>query len=278
MLTGITDKTYTDLYGQYDIAIQNLKAQGYQAIDFQGFIDTETALWKLPEKLFLVGLKNTKDFLDAQEIVVSQTHAPWCWPPKNVTPEERKERFEKMHLALKGTQALGAKYFVIHPLMPFENAPNQDAEEVIGINLGFLGKVADYAKYYGITVCLENMPFENLCLSKPEEIRDFVEDMNHPNLKICLDTGHCAVFGIQPGDAVRMLGPELLQCLHVHDNDGTKDQHLPPKTGVIDWNDFRQALMDINFQGTLSLECAPNDNVNENELYHRAAWLACQEF
>ncbi len=278
MLTGIIDNTYTDLYGEYDNAIQHLKAQGYQAIDFQGFINTETALWKLPEKLFLAGLKNTKEYLDEQGIVIYQAHAPWAGAHTDATADSRKERFEKMHQSLKGAQVLGTKYLVVHPILPFGNEPNQDVEEVIGINLGFIGKLADYAKYYGITICLENLPFNNYPLSKPEEIRDFVEDMNHPNLKVCLDTGHCAVFGIQPGDAVRMIGPELLKCLHVHDNDGTGDQHLPPKKGIIDWEDFRQALKDINFQGALSLECKPKDGVSEEELYHSAAWLACQEF
>ena len=86
---------------------------------------------------------------------------------------------------------------------------------------------------------------------------DFVRKINSPWLRICLDTGHCAVFGIQPADAVRMLGKDMLKTLHVHDNDGVQDRHWIPFTGVIDWVDFRHALQEIGFDGCLSIETAP---------------------
>ncbi len=262
MFLGIIDKAYTEKYG-YSQGILRLKAQGYDAIDYQGFVDTSTALWQLPEDRFLGMVKETGEFLKEQGIVVYQAHAPWEWPARHTTADERKDLFERVHRALKGCQALGCKNLVIHPLMPFLNNEGQDAETVLGMNLGFLGAVTDYARYYGVTICLENLPFSNLPLATPEEIRNFVEDMNLENLRVCLDTGHCNVRGFSAGDAVRLIGPELLKCLHVHDNDGVADQHRMPGEGTIDWEDFRQALRDIHFQGALSLEWSPRDETDE---------------
>lgn len=40
----------------------------------------------------------------------------------------------------------------------------------------------------------ENMPFKNFSLSKPCDILRFVKAIDDENFKICLDTGHVAVF------------------------------------------------------------------------------------
>lgn len=274
MRIAITDTQYTAKYGISE-GFRLMKSHGYSAIDFQGFINTETALWQKSDSGFEAELKNTRKMLEDAGLFVCQTHAPWRWPARNATPEERRERFEKMHKALKGTKTLGAEFFVIHPIMPFENAPNQDADEFWAVNAGFLGRVADYAKYYGITVCLENMPFENQCLSTPRQVLEFVEDMNHPNLKVCLDTGHCACLGVNPGDAVRLLGNEWLKCIHVHDNDGKQDRHQFPRTGVIDWDEFGKALREIGYQGLFSLECGiPDTQEDQAALAQTATQIA----
>ena len=85
-------------------------------------------------------------------------------------------------------------------------------------------------------------------------VLDFVKSFDTPNLRMCLDTGHAAVFGIGPGEVLRQVGKEYLACLHVHDNDGEGDRHWVPYTGVIDWADFSRALHEIGFGGALSLE------------------------
>ena len=273
MLVSIVDNAYPTPEN-YPDRVLLLKRHGYQAVDFQALAHVETALWQLPEKQFLALLKDTADFLVQQDIRIAQAHAPMKGGATGATPEERKTEFDNVHRALKGCQVLGCKTMAIHPLLPFGNDPGQDADAVLGINMAFLGKAADYARFYGVTLCLENLPHDNLPLSTPMAVRDLVEDMNLPNLKVCLDTGHCAMRGIPPGDAVRLIGPQLLQCLHVHDNDGKRDLHQPPGEGTIDWTDFRQALLDIHFQGALNLECNPREEEQQLRTVRMAQWLA----
>lgn len=87
---------------------------------------------------------------------------------------------------------------------------------------------------------------------------EFIKEMDHPNLRMCLDTGHAAVFknGTSPADTVRMWGTDYLRTLHVHDNDGKHDRHWVPHAegGVIDWADFTKALPETGYEGVLSLE------------------------
>ena len=59
-------------------------------------------------------------------------------------------------------------------------------------------------------------------------------------------------------EAVRMIGKDNLYTLHVHDNDGKRDLHQLPHTGVINWDNFKISLKDINYSGVLSLETAIN--------------------
>jgi sugar phosphate isomerase/epimerase len=49
--------------------------------------------------------------------------------------------------------------------------------------------------------------------------------------------------------------------VHVHDNRGHRDDHLPPGDGVIDWPDVVQSLKAASYDGWLMLElsCPPRD-------------------
>ena len=59
-------------------------------------------------------------------------------------------------------------------------------------------------------------------------------DMGHlDNVGICLDLGH-AHMTVGIPEAVATLGPRIAS-VHVHDNNGLKDEHLWPGDGAIPW-------------------------------------------
>ena len=103
----------------------------------------------------------------------------------------------------------------------------------------------------------------HLSLSKPEHILELVKTIRHDHVRVCLDTGHVAVFpDLTIGDEVRRLGA-YLRVLHIHDNKGDKDSHAYPATGRIDWADFAAALEDVGYEGVLSLETAPSGSLDD---------------
>jgi hypothetical protein len=52
----------------------------------------------------------------------------------------------------------------------------------------------------------------------------------------------------------KKLGNKRLQCLHVHDVDGTNDSHTLPFYGTVNWDKVMKALADIDYKGELTFE------------------------
>ena len=277
MKIGIESAAY--LHGDVAFAdgARRMRSHGYDCLDYGGFCNTETPLFAGSEAEFENTLAEQKRILNAEGIEVSQTHGPWRFPMRDETEEDRAERFEKMAKSVRGTAMLGCRNMVIHNIMP-QGHKDTDPDYVKEINREFFGRLCEVAKEYGVVINLENMPFLKQCLARPEDTLAFVKEMNTPYMRMCLDTGHCLVWGIRPGDAVRLIGKEYLYTLHVHDNDGVKDLHWLPGTGVGDWADFTAALREIGFDGTLSLEtCIKNVPDTEREIRERALFLtACR--
>ena len=124
------------------------------------------------------------------------------------------------------------------------------------MNVSLFKTLMPYAEKYDVTVCAENLPFTALNISKVLEVKRLVREIDHPHLKVCLDTGHVNVFHDDMEADVRLLGDDLA-VLHVHDNKGNWDQHLTPYQGNIDWEAFLAALKEIGFKGCFSLETYP---------------------
>ena len=91
---------------------------------------------------------------------------------------------------------------------------------------------------------------------------------------MCLDTGHCTMYGDSVGDAIRSIGKEYLPTLHVHDNDGRGDKRWLPGQGIIDWSEFSKALGEIGFEGTVSLETGVSGDVAVAERSEKQKALA----
>ena len=280
MKIGIESSAYVGRYG-FEEGLRRMKAHGYECVDAQNFINTETPLFSMTDAEFDRQLLWEKDAYASAGIEIFQSHGPWRYPPQDYTEEDREERFEKMARSIHGTAVLGCKNFVIHPLMPWGADSDPEPQRRWDMNLEFFSRLCKVAEAEDVTICFENMPMTRISLSRPVEILEFVKTINHPLFKICLDTGHCAVFGESPADAVRLIGKEYLRVLHVHDNDGKNDRHWLPYNGVIDWADFSLALAEIGYEGTLSLETRapariPADILEPQEiaLFHMGKQLA----
>ena len=264
MKLGITDGACSR-YGNE--TYNKIKALGYDTVDF-GMANTETELYKMEEKDFIECLTKEKEIIEKAGLEVFQVHGPWRCPPRDFEDADRLDRLEKMKKSIRGTAALGCKYWVIHPIMPYgvEDLGTENQEKTWQLNKEFFTEILAEAKKYGVTVCFENMPFLKFSISTPEQIMAFVEEMNDDNFKVCLDTGHVNVFkGKTVADAVRIFGDKLC-VLHCHDNDGNGDRHSLPYFGTIDWEEFCKALCEIGYDGSFSLECAPPSKL-PNELY-----------
>lgn len=259
MKIGFAINTFSTAENRWgDNKYQRLASIGFEAIDFQ-MADTETGLYSMSDSELRSLIARERALAAEAGILINQAHGPWRWPPRDLTAEDRAERMEKMKRSIYISHLLGCKNWIVHPIMPFgiEDIGTENQQTTWDMNLEFMSELLKTAKEYDVTICLENMPMLKFSIATPEKILEFVRLMNDGHFKICLDTGHVAVFReLSIGDEIRRVG-DSLASLHVHDNDGRRDLHQFPLFGVIKWSELSKALRDINYSGVFSLETAP---------------------
>lgn len=255
---------YINRYGLREGAMR-MRAHGYECLDYQNFIRTDSDFFQLPEREFEAQIKEERYILESEGIDVWQAHGPWRYSFKDKEAAQRGERFEEACKAIRGSVYLGAERFIMHPLMPYGHKSSEGADKIWEINLEFMSRLCEVAKEYGIVICYENMPFPLFPITTVPDVTKLSKQINSPYFKVCLDTGHCLVCGESPADAVRYLGRDMLGAMHVHDNDGLSDQHMPLGTGVGDWISFGKALSDIGYDGVVSFETGAGDSPDETE-------------
>lgn len=269
MEIGMRPTSYVKAYG-FEKGISKMAEHGFECIDYQDFIKTDTDFFMLDTDAFEKELLRQKATFEREGLFVHQAHAPFRFPLQDGTVEDRAERFDAMCKSLYGTAVLGGECFVMHPLCPFSiQEPDSDnPEETFKINADFISRLAEYAKDFGITVCVENLPFPYYSLTTCERVNDFVRTLDIDNVKICFDIGHANYMtyvknelGIGPADfvpqsiadEVRRFGDKLGTC-HIHQNYGDKDAHATLDEGNIDIKAFSDALFEIGYRGVYSLE------------------------
>lgn len=277
---GMTQYNYTVPYG-FETGVAKMKLQGYDCMNYEEFVKTDTELFQMNNSQFTKYLQNQAAICKREGIEIHMSHGPWRYPPRDASVEERNERFEKMARSVEGCAILGCEKMVIHPLMPFTINDEGHEKETYDINLDFMGKLTRVGREYGITICFENMPMPTLSIASVPAVLKLVKEIDDDYFKVCLDTGHSAITKNAPGDAVRMIGKDYLQALHIHDNNGKHDIHNQPYDGVIDWEDFCAALREISFDGVFNLEVKAQNKLpmelrasEEMNLFRKTAYLA----
>jgi sugar phosphate isomerase/epimerase len=96
-----------------------------------------------------------------------------------------------------------------------------------------------HARHVGVTITVENTTSE---MGAPAYLRSFVDETRLFGLRFNFDIGHANLTDITPGTGqddciVCAFEPlrDALAAVHLHDNHGEKDEHLPPYEGSIDW-------------------------------------------
>jgi len=92
-----------------------------------------------------------------------------------------------------------------------------------------------HAHHAGVTICVENTTSE---MGDPNYLRAFVDETRLTGLRFNFDIGHAHLAELPEDERIeKSFAPlrELVASVHLHDNHGDKDEHLPPFDGSIDW-------------------------------------------
>ena len=114
----------------------------------------------------------------------------------------------------------------------------------------------------GINLALEN-------LRKPEYLKYVFSNIKSQKLGFCYDSGHENCYSKEI-DLLSTYGHKLM-ALHLHDNDGIKDQHRMPGEGTINWDATVSKIKKTGYLGPISLEVT-------NEFSKEYSGISAQEF
>lgn len=98
-------------------------------------------------------------------------------------------------------------------------------------SVAFWAEVAEGLERAGSRLMLENV-YEH----GPGEMRELLERLRPGKVGLCLDCGHLTAFGRAPLEEWLSVLGSFIGQLHLHDNHGEKDDHLPLGRGVIDFS------------------------------------------
>lgn len=110
-----------------------------------------------------------------------------------------------------------------------------------------------HARHAGVTICVENTHSE---MGSPDYLRAFVDETRLTGLRFNFDIGHAHLAEFPEEERLeKSFSPlkELVSSVHLHDNHGEKDEHLPPYDGSIHWPDAIELLKSAAQNGGLPL-------------------------
>ncbi|MGB9857335.1 MAG: sugar phosphate isomerase/epimerase family protein [Dictyoglomaceae bacterium] len=174
---------------------------------------------------------------------------------------------ESTFKALEYARRCGVKLVVVHPgLVP--------ARHFLVILLAkrrlirALEKIINLGEKYNIKIAIENTALDKKDLFlKVSHFKKFVLSFKG-KLSVCFDFGHAMVSKDGLAKTWNELKP-FISHIHIHDNHGREDEHLPLGEGIIDFSLYWEELR--NFDGTIVLE------VNDSNRKMKGLWESLQK-
>ncbi len=145
---------------------------------------------------------------------------------------------------------------LMHISIFHEDGSRQTQEEVFEklwkLSVETMQELCDIAENYGIIIYTENLS-NNKLIQSVEQLNRYITEVDRENLAIVYDIGHSHFTGHDVA-AETVACKNRLKHLHIHDNHGKKDEHLPVGDGTIDWKAFCDALEEVHYDGIYLME------------------------
>lgn len=223
---------------------------GYTAVDINDTSHKPEIFLQSEDEQFQF-VKNAVDNIKNAGLTIGQCHAPhsislWC-----STDEEVEQRIASIENCVKTVSKLNIPYTVIHPFVFAFNKEDENPEKLWQFNIDTIRRICKCAT--NTTICLENMPGTAGVIRTGEDMARMLSDVGDLNLMVCLDTGHLACQSGTATDFFAAVG-DRVKTLHIHDSIPGQDLHLLAGTGRFDWEDFKIALKEYNYQGSINSE------------------------
>lgn len=184
----------------------------------------------------------------AKGLTIPVCHLPFAMP--NPDDDRAMTRFARsLSQGIEAAAFLHIPTAVIHPIVRHSSRVSYNAW--FSENIAFLSVLRKKANRLGVVLAVENMtgipypahPTETVYGCRAEDLRVLADKLD---VGICWDFGHAHLSGLCQSPELNVIG-DRLRMMHIHDNDGRTDSHLPPFGGTVDWDDVAQGLRAIGF-------------------------------
>lgn len=202
-------------------------------------------------------IRELSDWFRANPVEARSMHAPMFpdlemgragAPPVNVVHAEKSRRIDAMDeikRALEVAEQIPFGFLILHM---GERGDGWDGR-VLEYAITALEHLRAFANPLGVKLLIENIPNE---VTRPANILEILQVGHFSDIGVCLDVGH-ANFGEGVAAALSVL-KDHIRSTHLHDNQGTRDEHLWPGDGTIDWDATIAELKTAKHQPAALLE------------------------
>lgn len=216
-----------------EISFNHRDLDRFQAIDFK-----ETA-----ERLADKGLSVT-------------FHAPFLdLRPGASDPRIREVTVDRLRRVFELIPLFRPRSIVCHPSFD-ERYYISGEKQWLAHSLDTWSRLLDFVKGTETIIAMENV-YER----GPQQLLPLLAALDSRLVRFCFDTGHANAFGSAPlGEWLEALGDRLGE-VHIHDNDGSTDQHLPVGEGNFPFRELLALIRERNLKPILTIELHSEANL-----------------
>jgi sugar phosphate isomerase/epimerase len=194
-------------------------------------------------------------------------HTAWYLPLASPWPEMRTLARDLFRKSLDIFADAEVEVVNVHP---DGRLPLHSRDQILAANAEVIPRLVDDAAERGIRLMVEN---DDRTLATVDDLRVVLDAA--PDAGFHLDVGH-ANLHLAKGEPNRTAGlleafGDRLAHVHVSDNRGTEDLHLPLGAGAIDWRKAIRVLKEAGWDSTVTLEVFSRER--EHLRTSRRLWL-----
>jgi len=200
-----------------------------------------------------------QDWLDELDLGVTDIHAS-AGREKGWVSEREYERLAGVELVANRMEMaadLACDVIVLHiPAEPEGEEAWRAFRDLLRRSLDALQQESGAT---GVRIAFENLGESASWLPIAGALSDYPSDF----VGLCYDSGH----GNISGDGLDQLAAhsDRLIALHLHDNDGSGDQHTLPFTGTVDWQRLAELIAQSSYRKWANLEVSQSASGYEDE-------------
>ena len=235
-------------------AIEAYEGTGFKYLDYSFYKVVRTPGHPFMEDNWKDVIFEAKATAERLGFTFVQAHAP----AGKLRGEGAKRTLEATIRSIEACGILGIKNMVIHSGFFSEIKYPDDKELYFKANEPFFRALIPSMEKYGVNILFENTTIKHCkenCFFPitGRDLNDFVSYMNHPLFGAAWDVGHANMDGIDHYTQIMEMGSNL-KAIHVHDNNGLKDEHTAPFLGTTDYDSLMRGLIESKFSGYFTLE------------------------